>query len=151
MKRRYPPKTEEQKAKQRAYANAWRAKDPEKVRQQRRAWYQKNKEAYQAYQRQWLKDHPGVGRDRHYKAKYGLSTAEVLSLSQGQEGLCKLCLLPFTAKKGPNEMVVDHSHRTGKVRALLCSRCNIQLETLESRDEEWIIRAWSYLIEHGDR
>ncbi len=40
-----------------------------------------------------------------------------------QAGLCGLCQRP----PGPKGLGVDHNHATGKVRALLCSRCNLAL------------------------
>ena len=40
-----------------------------------------------------------------------------------QDGACAICTLPFEAK--PKAINVDHCHATGRVRGLLCSRCNL--------------------------
>ena len=43
-----------------------------------------------------------------------------LSLLKKQKGKCKIC-------KHEDKLVVDHDHKTGKVRGLLCASCNIAL------------------------
>lgn len=53
--------------------------------------------------------------------EYGLTFAQWNEMLIRQCGRCEVCNDPMTNKKGP---VVDHNHRTGAVRALLCSRCN---------------------------
>ncbi len=58
-----------------------------------------------------------------YRRLYGISIAEVESMYKEQSGLCPICLtsLPDT----PTRACVDHEHRTNKVRALLCRKCNM--------------------------
>jgi hypothetical protein len=45
---------------------------------------------------------------------------------ESQDGRCAICLLPETATwKGVVKMLaVDHDHQTGKIRGLLCAKCN---------------------------
>lgn len=56
------------------------------------------------------------------KTKYNLSRKEYDDLLKGQRGRCAICRQPFD--RTPN---VDHNHRTGKVRGLLCKSCNMGL------------------------
>jgi len=46
-----------------------------------------------------------------------------------QEGKCAICRCPETQTRGGKvkNLAVDHCHVTGKVRALLCGRCNLLL------------------------
>ena len=52
--------------------------------------------------------------------KYGLRTEQYDSMQKKQDEKCAIC---FMAKP----LVVDHCHKTGKVRGLLCHTCNLGL------------------------
>ena len=65
-------------------------------------------------QRQWqLKDH------------YGLSLVEREEMEKAQGGVCAICGdPPRGGKTAWARLNVDHDHKGGKVRALLCADCN---------------------------
>lgn len=44
------------------------------------------------------------------------------ALLEAQGGTCAICNKPPDARKS---LAVDHCHRTGAIRALLCMRCNV--------------------------
>lgn len=69
-------------------------------------WKNKNKDRVKKANRAW-----------NLKALYNLTIEQFEKMSLQQNHCCKICLL---SKK----LVVDHCHITGKVRGLLCSRCN---------------------------
>lgn len=52
---------------------------------------------------------------------YGLSKDDYAALLEYQEGRCDGCGRKFTRRL---QACVDHDHRTGKVRGLLCHFCN---------------------------
>lgn len=52
--------------------------------------------------------------------KYGLSYSDWELLLIRQNHVCAICKRPETGKT----LAVDHCHRTGKVRGLLCAKCN---------------------------
>jgi hypothetical protein len=59
--------------------------------------------------------------------RYRLGWQEYLTLYETQSGGCALCKIPLgISKDTPDKEVahVDHCHTTGKVRGLLCSKCN---------------------------
>jgi len=60
-----------------------------------------------------------VNSKRRLQYKYGLSIEEYTKLLEIQNGKCAIC-----ENNIKDELVVDHNHLTGKVRGLLCSRCN---------------------------
>jgi hypothetical protein len=68
---------------------------------------------------------------------YGLTVDDFNILWDSQQGLCKLC-----GRKKP--LVIDHDHKTGKVRGLLCTRCNISIGGLGDTVES-LTRAVEYL------
>lgn len=60
-------------------------------------------------------------RDRYLRRTYGISQAQYEILFRAQHRCCAVC---GTAPKAGRFLHVDHSHRSGSVRGLLCFRCN---------------------------
>lgn len=56
--------------------------------------------------------------------KYGVSKEFLTKLFLKQEGKCAICNQKPTGKRG---LAVDHCHKTGTVRGLLCHGCNVSL------------------------
>ena len=56
-------------------------------------------------------------------ALYGLTLEAYDAMIEKQNSVCALCGCPETNPKKGN-LCIDHCHNTGKVRALLCDRCN---------------------------
>lgn len=88
-------------------------------------------------------------RKAQRKYKYGLSDQQYNKLIEDQQGLCGICSVELvqqaTIKHAPNTMCVDHSHHTGEVRGLLCTKCNKGLGLLGDSVEA-IQRALDYLL-----
>ncbi|NUQ96740.1 MAG: recombination endonuclease VII [Streptomyces sp.] len=74
---------------------------------------------------------------QHLLRKYGLTEVERDELITSQGGVCCICLsAPATH--------VDHCHKTGRVRGVLCFNCNSGLGLLRD-DPEAMNRAADYL------
>jgi hypothetical protein len=86
-------------------------------------WRQDNPERYRAYRRQYRELHGErkrrADRNGHLKRKYGLSIDDFEFLVHAQGGRCAIC-----GKRDGTELHVDHDHKTGRVRGLLCGSCN---------------------------
>lgn len=79
-------------------------------------------------------------RIRLIERKYGLTQADFDRLRDSQRGKCAICEW-FTEK-----LVVDHCHATGRIRGLLCGKCNSGIGLLQ--DDPRILRAaLNYLIQ----
>lgn len=76
--------------------------------------------------------------------KYGLTEDEYDFIFEQQGGSCKLC----SFKPRIRNLAIDHDHRTGKVRGLLCNECNLGLGKFKD-DPELLKEAAKYLEEHG--
>ncbi len=60
------------------------------------------------------------------KRLFGVTPEVFEAMSTGQEGKCGIC------KTVPSETFhVDHCHQTGRVRALLCRRCNLLIGSVD--------------------
>jgi hypothetical protein len=71
---------------------------------------------------------------------YGLTPAGYDELLASQGGVCAICGRP----RGKNRLAVDHDHVTGRVRGLLCIRCNRGIAPFEGRPEVFM-RAAEYI------
>ncbi|MFY9739161.1 MAG: endonuclease VII domain-containing protein [Candidatus Cybelea sp.] len=86
--------------------------------------------------------------------KYGLSTASLQELLHRQAARCAICLKRWQdctkAKRTHDDAIflqylyVDHAHKTGKVRGLLCNACNTAIGLFEE-DRARLLSALSYL------
>ena len=70
--------------------------------------------------------------------KYGLTTKKLAELTNAAAGKCQIC--GVVAKR----LNIDHSHETGEVRGLLCSRCNCGIGLLDD-NPDILRRAIQYL------
>jgi len=69
-------------------------------------------------------------RAKMYLSKrYGLTLEDYNSMLQKQQGCCAMCGRHWT--NFSKRFHVDHNHKTGKIRSLLCVGCNIGLGFVE--------------------
>ena len=80
-------------------------------------------------------------RNRRILETYGLTEAEYDALFAAQDGACAICKGTRTQK-----LSVDHCHRTGAIRGLLCRLCNGRLLTA-ARDSPVILRTAADYLE----
>lgn len=59
------------------------------------------------------------------KTKYGLTVGEYYELLEHQGGVCAICGSASSKRSKSGRLFVDHDHKTGRVRGLLCHRCNL--------------------------
>jgi hypothetical protein len=81
-------------------------------------------------------------RDNNYKYKYKISLDFFRDKLIGQDFKCAICSLKQIFC---GALQVDHCHKTGKIRSLLCSRCNKELSRFESKGSVPVSR--SHLID----
>lgn len=72
-------------------------------------------------------------RDCSLRKSYGISLKKYETMLTHQRGVCAICGISYAHKSGDvlQPLVVDHNHTSGKVRGLLCSRCNTTLGRFE--------------------
>lgn len=61
-------------------------------------------------------------RAGHLRRTYGITPEQYEELLARQEGRCAVCLK--SADKEGTNLAVDHNHKTGEIRGLLCRYCN---------------------------
>jgi len=97
-------------------------------------------------QYEWNKRNPEKTRLAYRKCmlkrRYGITLEQYEAMLESQNGKCAIC--KGDCLTGRN-LAVDHDHETGKVRGLLCSKCNQGLGQLNNI--ELLQRAIDYLKE----
>lgn len=133
-----------------------RRQDPEerkKDRERHRARYYGNHEAMKAKKREWMREMWRTRKERGETAAisvrraermYGLPAGAFAAMEAAQGGVCAACKHP----PGRSRLFVDHCHKTGKVRALLCHGCNAALGLLLESPER-IMALHAYAVAHA--
>lgn len=93
------------------------------------AWDKTNRDLKLAYIRKY-----------QLKSKYGITSEEFLRLEERQGGICAICFEPPKSRR----LSVDHDHITGRVRGLLCTRCNLAVSAIDDFSH-WYSQVRRYL------
>jgi hypothetical protein len=78
--------------------------------------------------------------------KYGLTIEEYNNVVESQDGLCAICKNPETRTiRGKlKSLSVDHDHKTGRVRGIICDNCNTILGRVKD-SEDHLLALLDYL------
>jgi hypothetical protein len=110
---------------------------------------QKEKNERQAINRKNFYDSDkGVESSRraHLKRSFGISLEEYNEMSERQNHICAICGGYETSYRN-KVLSVDHSHKTGVIRGLLCNTCNRALG-LFKEDIDVLKKAIDYLLKN---
>lgn len=88
-------------------SNRYREKNREKINARQKKWREDNKEKFAVMKKRSI-----------LKNTYGITLEEYDAILKTQKGGCAIC------KVKAKILCVDHCHKTGKVRGLLCQLCN---------------------------
>jgi hypothetical protein len=130
----------------RAQAAARYRADPERVKSRVRRWQQENPQRVRETRAAYIADGRKSENDRrsYLKRKFGITPEQYAEMLAAQGGVCALCSRP---PRNDISLHVDHDHRTGAIRKLLCFRCNNALGDLYD-DPELLRAAADYLDAH---
>lgn len=102
---------------------------------------------YNKYMRSWREKNPGPDRSDYlrnhsYGLLYNITLADYDEMLEAQGGKCAIC--GRTPEEEGRRLSVDHDHKTGQVRGLLCRNCNAALGFFQD-DFHLLRRAINYL------
>lgn len=82
-------------------------------------------------------------------ANYGLTDKQFSQLLEKQYNACAVCKTSFCElpihRNKKTSIVIDHNHKTGQVRGLLCQSCNVTIGYIEKRPPGWLDEMHLYL------
>lgn len=154
------------RAYEQAVSRRWREKHPGKVamarvrrkaayrasktmrdglKEQARQWHADNRERSKANKRGWLERNrchvKESARRRRLLREWGLTAEQYAFVLMTQDGHCAICPSDVS-------LVVDHDHASGRIRSILCNRCNKAIGLLED-NHELVAAAAEYLQRHS--
>lgn len=120
-----------------AKAARYRA-NPGPARERTQQWRKENPERYAATQAAFRLSGGKArsSRKSHLKRKFGLTIEQYEAMLAEQGGGCAIC---HRSPRDDISLHVDHDHSTGRIRGLLCFRCNNSLGDME--DDPSLLRA----------
>ena len=107
-----------------------------------RAWYQKNIEKCRASRTAWNDRNPKKRDNYRLLRQYGITLDQYKEMEIEQKGLCAIC------DTKPKKLCIDHDHATGRVRKLLCHKCNLAVAWIE-QGVSIMSKANEYIREHS--
>ena len=85
-------------------------------------------------------------RKNALKKRYKLTIEEYNEMYRKQESKCGIC--GIHENQITKKLNIDHDHKTGKARELLCQKCNVALSYFENFDSKPFIE---YLNKHKEK
>jgi len=110
-------------------SSLWQKENRDRVNEKNRIWASLNYE--QKY---------NSGKNSKLLKEYGINLEDFNKMLIKQNHKCKICGKEETKElKGTKwKLSVDHCHKTGKVRGLLCAKCNIGLAKFEEEEYQFL-------------
>jgi hypothetical protein len=146
-----------------AYGKKYYKENRERLRQEQKNRYEANKERYLQTQKVWWdKNKDRINKERSGNKKkytydswsarlrrvYGITPDDYFEMLDNQSSKCLICNTDDPGPIGRGSLsrvfAVDHCHETGKVRGLLCHKCNMGLGLFRD-DPDLLHKAINYL------
>lgn len=124
----------------------------EKNRVKNIKWRKENPEKYRKAVADWRLRNPEYEPTLKLKSRYGITSDQYIEMVKIQNNQCAICGNSETAinpaSNKVQKLAVDHCHKTGKVRALLCQDCNRGIAKFHE-DPKRLQKAIEYLAIHS--
>ena len=91
-------------------------------------------------------DRKRYNKDWKLKKRYGITLEDYEAMVSEQGNRCYICHKHRSTQK--NDLAVDHCHKTGLVRRLLCVRCNALLGEINEFEGDKLDNLIRYLEAH---
>ena len=108
-------------------------------------WKNENRDKYNEKSRKWHNTPKGrlSARNTRLRKEYDISQSDYEAMLKAQGGKCGIC-----GEKSKYALEIDHDHKTGRVRELLCRVCNCVLGYVEKHSSR-IRLCPEYLRKHN--
>lgn len=123
------------------YFKEYHKENPRPQSKSSKAWHKEFRERDPKGYRKYM-------TENQFKSRYGITHEDRDRMIEEQNNKCLICGVEFGSSRNRTVPNVDHCHSTGKVRGILCNRCNVGLGHFLD-DPDLMLKAIEYLNE-GD-
>lgn len=122
------------------------AANKERMSEQNKVWSQNNNDKMKQYKRAYCARNPEKLKKKRLCKKYNLKPEEYDVLMEKAGNICPICEVDFdwVNRHKANRPCIDHCHKTGKVRGVICGQCNAAIGQLND-DTKRLERAMWWL------
>lgn len=133
------------------YGKRYKQDNNEKITKERKEYKRKNHDKIMKQNKQYKENNKerdrdkiaGTRRKNYYRSRYNITVDEYDKIFDDQGGVCLICKRP----QGNRRLSIDHNHKTGEVRGLLCNNCNAAIG-LVNEDQKILTRIKQYLKQY---
>jgi hypothetical protein len=137
------------------YMKGWRERNAEEMKAYQAAYREAHKDKQQAYMKEYMKTYYPANKDRMnaqsrtswMRRENGLTQEQYDAMLIEQEFGCAICGAPEPG--GSGRFHVDHDHKTGQTRGLLCWNCNRGLGSFQD-SQDILVLAALYLSRYAE-
>ncbi len=129
----------EKSKKHNEYMAKIRKNHPERIRK----YYEKSKECNKKRKEKYPELAKKYDWEKALRLNYGMTPNDYNNLFSEQNGVCAIC---GKTNRDGRKLFIDHDHKTGSVRGLLCNKCNVSLGLMDD-DIDRLLSAINYLQE----
>jgi endogenous inhibitor of DNA gyrase (YacG/DUF329 family) len=121
-----------------------------KVRESYFKNHDENKAKMRERAKQARKLNPSLYKKHRLKSNYGLSAEHYSRMLESQKSKCAICFKEISGEVNTKDLkaVVDHNHKSGIVRGILCLSCN-SIVGYSREDRKVLLAAIDYLKKFG--
>jgi len=135
------------------YSHMWYLKNKKRILIERKEYRKNHIEKYKEYGRIWYQKNKNKIKEerKNYQLnyKYGITKADFNNLLLAQNNKCLICGQPLDLTN-PHNVHIDHSHKRGVIRGILCANCNKAIGFLKD-NPEYVYNAYKYLKERDSK
>lgn len=129
-------------------AKEWRENNKEYVQKYSKNYEQTHKKERNKQKRKRRKENYEYYKDKDLRRTHNISLKVYKKILDEQNNVCAICKLPEsiinTVSGKKLDLAVDHNHKTGKIRGLLCGKCNKALGVFND-DASYLLKVIDYL------
>lgn len=104
-------------------------KNKEKIQKRMNKYSSEHREQKREYAKTWYIKNKDRKKEYHIRKAFGIDISKYNIILKNQNNKCAICDIDNNNLN--RSLVIDHCHKTGKIRGLLCGRCNLMLGNIK--------------------